>query len=68
MVFLPTPKYPDVTQGSPGVVWLVLGLHHGDSHIQGSRCRGQVPKDGYVPRKAIGDLRVATLGVPVEWS
>ena len=28
MVSLPTPKCPGVTQGSPGVVWLVLGPHH----------------------------------------
>ena len=35
VVSLPTPKCPSVTQGSPGVVWLVLP-HHGDSHIQGS--------------------------------
>ena len=32
MVSLSTPKCPGVTQGSPGVVWLVLGPLHGDSH------------------------------------
>ena len=46
VVSLPTPKCPGVTQGSPGVVWLVLGPHHGDSHTQGSRCGGRATKDG----------------------
>ena len=31
-VSFPTPKCPVVTQRSPGVVWLVLGPHHGDFH------------------------------------
>ena len=46
VVSLSTPKYPNVTQGSPKVVWLVLGPHHGDSHTQGSRCGGPATKDG----------------------
>ena len=46
MVSLPTPKCPSVTQGSPGVVWLVLGLHHGDFYTQGSGCEDEAPKDG----------------------
>ena len=47
MVSLSTPKCPGVTQGNPRVVWLVLGPHHGDSHIQGSRCGGHATKDGH---------------------
>ena len=34
MVSFPTPKCPGVTQGSLGVVWLLLGPHHGDSYTQ----------------------------------
>ena len=45
VVSLPTPKCPYVTQGSPGVVWLVLEPHHGDSRTQGSRCGGQASKE-----------------------
>ena len=82
MVSLPTPKCPGVTQGSPGVVWLVLGPHHGDSHTQGRRCGGRATKDGLgvqgdamgvpgdtmgVPGVAMDDPRVA-MGVPVGWS
>ena len=26
------------------MVWLVLGPHHGDSHTQGSRCGGVLPR------------------------
>ena len=63
-------------------MWPMLGPHHGDSHIQGSRCRGRATKDGYdTPRMAMGvpgdtigvpgvvidDLGVA-MGVPVGWS
>ena len=47
MVSLSTPKSPSVTQGSPGVVWLVLGPHHRDSHTQGSRCGGRATKDDF---------------------
>ena len=47
MVSLPTPKCLGVTQGSLGVVWLVLGPHHGDSHTHGSRCGGWAPKGSY---------------------
>ena len=36
----------DVIEGSLEVVWLVLGPHHGDSHIPGSRCGGRAPKEG----------------------
>ena len=46
VVSLSTPKCPGVTQGSPRVVWLVLRPHHGDSHIEGSRCGGLAPKEG----------------------
>ena len=45
---LPTPKCPG-TQGSPGVVWLVLGPHH--SHTQGSRCGGRATKDGFAQER-----------------
>ena len=27
------------------MVWLVLGPHHGDSYIQGSRCGGRTSKE-----------------------
>ena len=64
MVSLSTPKYLDVTQRSPEVVWLMLGPHHGDSHTQGSRCGGRAFKEGKgVPR--VDDLGVA-MGVTVE--
>ena len=46
VVSLSTPKSPDVTQRSLGVVWLVLRPHHGDSHTQGSRYGGRATKDG----------------------
>ena len=46
LVSLPISKCPGVTQGSPGVAWLVLGPHHGDSHTQGSRYGGRAPKEG----------------------
>ena len=50
-----TSKYPGMTQMSPKVVWLMLGPHHGDSHIQGSRCGGRAPKEGLgLPRVARG--------------
>ena len=41
-----TPKCLSITQGSLGVMWLVLGCHHGDSHIHRSRCKGRAPKEG----------------------
>ena len=46
VVSFPTPKCPGMTQGSLGVVWLVLGPYHGDSHTQGNRYRGCAPKEG----------------------
>ena len=45
VVSLPAFKCLGVTQGSLGVVWLILGPHHGDSHIQGSRCGGRASKE-----------------------
>ena len=46
VVSLSTPKCLGVTQRSLRVVWLLLGPHHGDFHIQGSQCRGRAPKEG----------------------
>ena len=46
VVSLSTTKCPGVTQGNPRVVWLVLRLHHGDSHTQESRV------ETWLPRKA----------------
>jgi maltodextrin utilization protein YvdJ len=33
-----------VTKGVPVLVGLILGLHHGDSHILGSQLNGQTTK------------------------
>ena len=52
---LSTPKCPGVIQEILRVVWLVLGPHHRDSHIQRSWCGGRASKDGLgVPRVAMG--------------
>ena len=75
MVSFPTPNCPGVTQRSPKVVWLVLGPHHRDSHIQRSQCGGRAPKEGYgvprvamcVPRDTIDNPGVA-IGVLKGWS
>ena len=56
-------------------MWLVLGPHHRDSHIQGSQCEGRAPKEGEgVPRVAMGVLGVAiddlgvAIGISVGWN
>ena len=44
MVSLPTPKCPGVTQGSPGVVWLVLGVSMGTSTPKGAGVEAVLPR------------------------
>jgi hypothetical protein len=40
-----SPRCPLVTKGSPGGGGLVLGLHHGDSHILVGRLEGRSHKE-----------------------
>ena len=44
----PFPSVPVSDQKSPKGVWLVLGPHHRDSHIQKSRCSAWGPMEARV--------------------
>ena len=46
VVFLSTFKCLNVTLESFKVVWPVLRPHHGDSHIHGNQCGGEVSNEG----------------------
>ena len=47
----PLPSVPVSDQESPEGVWLVLGPHHEDSHIQGSRCSARGLMEARVSRE-----------------